>query len=250
MISPIRYPGGKSKLKKHFIHLFPKAEEIDEFIDLFVGGGSITLYACEQGYKNIIANDINTNLINLHRGNVDYDLIQTIFNSSIEDKKIAFQEAKNKNDATNYFIVNKMSFSGLQKSTFSKGSAISNAVNSSYLRLKQMHEIFKKQCVKILNLDYKEIQATDNSFIFADPPYFKNSKQELYEGTHDTFNHLEFYNYITSKNCKWLITYDDCKEIREMYKDYKIIGFEQKYTMTNTNSKKCKMGKEIIIMNY
>lgn len=49
------YFGGKRKLVKHIFKPIKKTEGI--FMDAFLGGGSVSLYAKAKGYK-VIANDI------------------------------------------------------------------------------------------------------------------------------------------------------------------------------------------------
>lgn len=51
------YMGSKSKIVKHIVPLFPS---VDNFVDLFAGGGAVTHYAMTTTkYKHFIFNDIN-----------------------------------------------------------------------------------------------------------------------------------------------------------------------------------------------
>lgn len=60
--SPLNYTGGKHKLLKQIEPLFPK--NIDTFVDLFAGGCNVAVNA---DAKKIIANDINTDIIELYK---------------------------------------------------------------------------------------------------------------------------------------------------------------------------------------
>lgn len=60
--SPIFYMGNKYDLLHELIPRFPKKEEINTFIDLFGGGGTISL---NVDYNNIIYNELNNNVFNL-----------------------------------------------------------------------------------------------------------------------------------------------------------------------------------------
>src|SRR3990167_8765514 len=60
--SPLFYVGDKYKLMKQLINLFP--EEIDDFYEPFVGGGTVFL---NSEAKKYYLNDIDKNLINIHR---------------------------------------------------------------------------------------------------------------------------------------------------------------------------------------
>jgi DNA adenine methylase len=68
----LKWVGGKGKLLQNMNNLFPK--NIDNYYELFVGGGSVLLYVLENiKNKNILLNgnvyayDINTNLINFYK---------------------------------------------------------------------------------------------------------------------------------------------------------------------------------------
>lgn len=61
--SPFFYVGDKSKLMSQLIELMPT--KIDTYFDVFTGGGSAFL---NVKAKNILANDLETQLISLHRG--------------------------------------------------------------------------------------------------------------------------------------------------------------------------------------
>lgn len=61
--SPFFYVGDKSKLMSQLIELMPT--KIDTYFDVFTGGGSAFL---NVQAKNILANDLETQLISLHRG--------------------------------------------------------------------------------------------------------------------------------------------------------------------------------------
>ncbi|MDR3347276.1 MAG: Dam family site-specific DNA-(adenine-N6)-methyltransferase [Helicobacteraceae bacterium] len=65
--SPFFYVGDKYKLMSQLVNLFPK--NIDAFFDVFVGGGSVFL---NVKAKRFILNDINENLIMLHKELLSY----------------------------------------------------------------------------------------------------------------------------------------------------------------------------------
>ncbi|GAA7638513.1 hypothetical protein JP0138_03590 [Helicobacter pylori] len=60
--SPFFYVGDKYKLMPQLNKLFPN--NINQFIEPFVGGGSVFLNTKAKRY---LANDIDTNIINLHK---------------------------------------------------------------------------------------------------------------------------------------------------------------------------------------
>ena len=67
--SPLFYTGDKYKLMPQLNELFPK--EINRFIEPFVGGGSVFLNTNANSY---LANDIDKNIIALHKMFLNFDL--------------------------------------------------------------------------------------------------------------------------------------------------------------------------------
>ena len=61
--SAFNYTGQKYPILEQIYNKFPKKEEVDLFVDLFCGGGSVFVNC---NYENIIANDIIKPLINFY----------------------------------------------------------------------------------------------------------------------------------------------------------------------------------------
>ena len=98
----------------------------------------------------------------------------------------------------------------------------------------------------INNLDFEIfMNHTPDELIFLDPPYYLEKKSKLYGkngNMHDTFDHNRLFHCISTKN-NWLMTYNDCKYIRDLYKNFKIIETSWAYGMN-----KSKQSSEIIII--
>ena len=115
-----------------------------------------------------------------------------------------------------------------------------------------------KQVVKnteITNLDYAEVveMEGENVFIFLDPPYFSATKSALYGKNgklHKGFDHERFEEVM--KNCKhkWLITYDNCDYIKNLFSFAHISEWNLMYGMRNQTEKSDQLGKEIFISNF
>lgn len=73
-----------------------------------------------------------------------------------------------------------------------------------------------------------------NTFAYLDPPYLV--KVPLYGrngNAHRFFDHAQLAAILKERK-QWLLSYNDCPEIRELYKDYNIITPEWKYGMTSS----------------
>ena len=81
---------------------------------------------------------------------------------------------------------------------------------------------------------------------FKDDEIFIEKKSKLY-GTkgdlHLEFDHLKLFNLIQNKQ-NWIMTYNNCKYIRNLYKDYIILDVCWSYGMNKT-----KESSEIIIIS-
>lgn len=86
-----------------------------------------------------------------------------------------------------------------------------------------------------------------NAFVYFDPPYYHSSSNYT---NSKSFNHFNLANYIKSldpQHFKWLLSYDNCSEIKNLYSEYFIHDFEKTYSIANKGNIK---GKELLISNY
>ena len=82
--------------------------------------------------------------------------------------------------------------------------------------------------------------------MFLDPPYYLEKGSKLYGNNgdmHESFDHKKLYESLSSTQ-NWLMTYNNCDYIRNLYKDYKIIETSWTYGMN-----KSKESSEIVIMS-
>lgn len=107
-----------------------------------------------------------------------------------------------------------------------------------------------------MSKDYSEIKLK-NFLYYCDPPYYKvgdNTYYGLKGKSHKDFDHIRFFEYITNiaKENKVIISYEDSEPIRELYKDWNIVGLSKKTVNFNPNNKNNETLKtpELLIMNY
>lgn len=106
----------------------------------------------------------------------------------------------------------------------------------------------KIQKLKTLNLKNLSVKCLDfentiknhpNDFLFLDPPYFLGGDSKMFKGMypncnfaihHNNFDHIKLMNLLNSHQSGFLLTYNNCKEVREMYKNYRQVFPEWQYT--------------------
>ncbi|MCW5914919.1 MAG: DNA adenine methylase [Chitinophagaceae bacterium] len=262
--SPLRYPGGKSRAVNLISKLLP---EFDEFREPFVGGGSVFIYA-KQRFPNkkfwvndlyfelykfweMSQKDVNTLIDKIYEWRNQFPVgkeLHQFLNKNID----TFNDLER---AAAFFIYNRITFSGTSLSGgFSQGAFSGRFTESSIQRLYEFAQVINGSTT-ITNLDYKDVVNEDgqNVFIFLDPPYYSATKSALYGkngNLHKVFDHEKFAD--TMKNCKhkWLITYDDCEYIRELFSFANIIPWDLTYGMRNVTENSDQKGKELFISNY
>ncbi|MFH1327001.1 MAG: DNA adenine methylase [archaeon] len=261
--SPLRYPGGKSRAIKQITPIVP---EFKEFREPMVGGGSV-FFAFKQLKPNagFWINDCNKELYFFWKYckeevNKLIEEIKNIKEKELDGKKLhkeLLNESKNRSDfqrAVRFFILNRITFSGLAESGgYSNMAFKGRFTDSSIERLKKASEIL--QNTKTTNEDYTTLlfKPGEEVFIFLDPPYYSTTKSKLYgkKGClHEEFNHEKFAADMKKCEHKWLITYDDCEEIRKLFKFANIYTWKLQYGMNNYKQKNASKGNELFISNY
>lgn len=249
MKSPLRYPGGKTRAIKILEKYAPKDKKV--LISPFFGGGSFELYMMNT--HKVIANDLFEPLYNFWcvLKTHPHELVESI-RSKLPVNKESFQHMRkniftSKNHierAAFYFCINRTSFSGSTLSGgFSKESSEKRLTESSLKKLTECIvstvDFFNLDCCQFLKMN----PQTDDTFVFADPPYYIESCIYGKDGDlHAAFNHEQFAHEIQKRN-DWIITYNDCEYIRNLYKGCRIYKENWSYGM-NTSKK----SSEIVIL--
>lgn len=262
--SPLRYPGGKSRACKKLDEIFTKhfaANEFENVISPFAGGMSFELYLNTKYGFPIHANDKFAPLYNFwdqaknnnmqlcaelekYLGAINKDTF-TQFRAEIMNN-----EPCELNKAVQYFIINRCSFSGATLSGgFSQEASTRRFTQSSIDRLRKIDLTdFDFTCedfgIIIDAAGYDD--DAKKTFLFLDPPYYLNSGK-LYGmkgDLHDGFDHARLRKKIGETTSKWMMTYNDCEYIRELYKDFTILDVSWSYGMNQS-----KKSSEIVILH-
>lgn len=264
-ITPLRYPGGKSKALDQILPLLP--QDIGEFREPFLGGASVLLAVRKLYGKRISrywANDLNSDLVHFWRTLRDMpeELAQQVqsFRDSTSDGRVLYSFLRDDQNmrsdfdrAVRFFIMNRITFSGVMDSGgYSDQAFQKRFTQSSIERLHRAAHYLGG--VEITHGDYEVLlQAPgENVFIFLDPPYWKATKSKLYGvkgDLHTSFDHERFAAAIQACKHRWLITYDDSEKIRSLFSFAHIIEWELQYGMNNYRKDTAQKGKELFITN-
>ena len=225
------------------IEQFP--EEYDRYVEVFGGAGWVLFAKEKKGIE--VYNDINSNLVNLYKC-VKYhpEALQKELDGILMSRELfqdAILETRGLTDiqrAARFFVAIKESF-GSKMETF--GLQPKN-MKASVDFLKIASE--RLNTVVIENRDFdKLIQSYDRSstLFYLDPPYYKT--ESYYQGGFKREDHKRLREALRNIRGKFILSYNDCLEIRELYQGYEIIEVDR-----NNNLATGKRYKELIIKNY
>lgn len=258
--SPLRYPGGKTRACKVLYDILNNATNLTNYTTLispFFGGGSFEFYLQNKFNYNVLANDKFKPLIEFwkHCKTNNSVLCTELCKHIGNTDKAAFNEMKSQImkvsdfiSAVYYFIINRCSFSGSTCSGgFSKSAASGRFTNSSIDRISKLKlDKFTFSCHDFV--DFINNTTNNNAILFVDPPYYlTDAKSKLYGingDLHAGFNHIKLRDCLQTKK-NWILTYNNCKYIRKLYANYKILNVDWKYGMN-----KSKESSEIVILNF
>ncbi|AOO14345.1 type II N-methyl DNA methyltransferase (group alpha) [Cyanophage S-RIM14] len=272
--TPLRYPGGKSRATKKLAQFLPNMDEIREFREPFLGGGSVALYMTQMyPHLSVWVNDLYVPLVDFWQqlqseGQQMRDqLIQLKYRyPDPTSAKVLFLEAKEylSKDVRNttalqraisFYIVNKCSFSGLtEASSFSKAASESNFSVRGIDNLPYYQQAIRNW--KITNYSYQQMIAKGSDlFIYLDPPY--DIKDNLYGrkgNMHSRFNHDTFAADCNQykDTVKMMVSYNTTNLIKERFVEWSPYEYDHTYTMRSVGDymSEQKERKELVLINY
>lgn len=258
--SILRYPGGKLKAIK-FIQPFWEQIEHDEYREPFVGGGSVFISKPLTKYNWI--NDINKELFALYKSlankNTREKLISELLSLKITkelyDELFYSKPEDNFGKAKRYYVLNRCSFSGITKWNSFIGDVRYNIERAQHL----MRDIGKKLGkTKITNDDFEKVitakpMGSGKVFMFLDPPYAESRQEAAYEHSFTKEDHIRLSILLKKTKHKFLLTYDNCEFIRNLYKDWAYL-YPRTWTYSVANVKTHwnprENGNELFVSNF
>lgn len=260
-----RYPGGKSRMSGPILkQLNLCAERYDTFCDVACGGASIGLLFAEQHRDHkIIFNDYDSGIADLWGlvVNDPKELIIRIKKFKPTARKFyIFQrdlaECDCKDRGFKQLVIHQISYSGLGRRAGSpiggkeqKGEyAVGCRWNPDYLVLKinKFHELLYGR-TKVLNRSMFSILPKRFLF-YVDPPYYGIGHQ-LYVHDFSIKQHDELASQLKKMNKNWVLSYNNCLEIKKLYGWAKLEQHRMTYSiMTGSGNGANVDGAELIIM--
>lgn len=275
--SPINYIGNKYRLLKNLVPLFP--EDIDTFVDVFSGSGTVLINVNANKY---IYNDLNYFVSDIFNGLVktDYCEIIDLINSVIADYSLSKENKDGFNllryDYNNgkkdwYVLYTLMCFSFNHQFRFNSDMKYNSSFGSirAYFSdrqkedLKKMKDRLFDKDVQIISKNFIDIdfdKFSKDDFFYFDPPYlgsvgnYNDGKRGFdtwsEKSEKDLLNLLDRLNdngirFALSNNLKYK------NELLDSWKErYKVYSLQDKHLYSSYNKKDRSVEEEILITNY
>jgi len=236
--SILRYPGSKAR----FVDFISKAISLNSgrprlFVEPFCGGASVSIALLENGVVDEIAiNDVDpliSKLWSVVFSTADAkwlaNQVMTVPLTVEEWRRQKELEPKNRREAAlKCLFLNRTSFNGIIHKAGPLGGwgqktiDIGVRFNRKRLadRIAELSALSPK--VSVANEGWQtfcEQFADDERAIFyLDPPYYHKAEQ-LYGHVFDEATHVRLRDFLSSFVRPWLLSYDDAKEVRDLYVD-------------------------------
>lgn len=285
MKTPVSRVGNKSSILNILYAVFPL--QYGRFVDVFGGSGSVLL-GKEQVDSFEVYNDYDRNLVNLFHcmkertmatireigfcnlnSREDFNFVKKFF--EFEEFKDDFYreellltelmfpppEANELNEirtriTKDYDVRRAAMFLKLLRYSYSSGC---KSFASQPFDIRKLFELIKQlenrmANVVVENQDFETLikhYDRQDTFFYADPPYF--STEDMYAVGFNWNDHVRLKDTLSKIQGKFLLSYNDCPEIRELYKGFSMLDFSRTHSMAQ-RYEAGKEFKELLISNY
>lgn len=251
MESFMGWVGGKRLLRKEILSRFPESP-VERYIEVFGGAGWILFAKDKVPGQLEVYNDINGELVNLfrcikyHCGELQRELDWLLTSRELFFDYIAQSNVQGFTDiqrAARFLYRVKLSFGCDQRSYATSAKSIDNTVEY----LKKVHERLRN--VNIEHKDFADlIQVYDRAgaLFYLDPPYVDTER--YYDSPFCREDHERLRNVLGGIKGKFILSYNDCPFIRELYEGYQIESICRANTLAGNDNKT--PFQEVIIRNF
>lgn len=254
-LSPLRYPGGKTKL-------YPLVKKIIEvnnlggtYIEPFAGGAGLAIKLLMNGdVKRIIINDSDPAIyafwycVKEHAKEL-CDFIDEVSLTIEEWKKqreiyLNYKDKEIVDLGKATLFLNRVNVSGVIKGGVIGGKAQNGSsrmdarFNRAELKKKIINISSLKDRIIITNLDILDFMLSDifkrkrDALFYFDPPYVKKGGQ-LYLNYFHEEDHQKLFRAISKCKKNWIVTYDESPFILNLYRQFRYEEIEVNYSASS-----------------
>lgn len=243
--------GGKSKIAKQIVERMPKHTT---YAEVFAGSLAV-LYAKERPFAkyNEVVNDWNEDLINLHKTiqtrpqSLQIELNRMLNGRDFFLNSIHKQPRNAIEKAAFYYYSIVHSFGGTRRhyAMCKKAKSVKNIYKSFQVYAERL------KSVNIENLDFRDFinqYDSDSILFYLDPPYVGTENYYKNKKTFDLKDHKDLFEILKNIKGKFLLSYNDCELVNNLYKDFNIKKLQTHYSLNIKTQ--YKRHTELLISNF
>ncbi len=251
-VTPLRYPGGKGRLGAWLGKVIESNNMTGgRYIEPYAGGaGAAVFLLANNMVGEIVINDIDPAIYSFWWAlfNDTESLIKLIQDTPVNiESWVAQKEIINNSGSRNTtelgfaaFFLNRTNRSGIIQGGIIGGKKQDGKylIDARYNKLGLISRVKRlaalKHRVRLHNLDALELiglpqyQSRD-ALIYLDPPYY-NKGSQLYRNHYNPEDHAKISEVVLGLETPWIVTYDNCPEIRELYTGAEVYEFSFHYS--------------------
>jgi DNA adenine methylase len=254
--SPLRYPGGKTKLTEYVKALFRHNDLMGgHYVEAYAGGASIALELVIQEFASMVhINDIDVSVWSFwHSVLHDADRLCAL----IEDTPVTMdawyeqKEVQSRKSAADTltlgfstFFLNRTNRSGILKAGVigGKNQTGNFKIDARYKKDELINRIQviadHADRISLYRLDAIQLLADvvpslpDRTLVYLDPPYYVKGG-DLYEHHYRHEDHAAVAAAASQIRQHCMVSYDDVPQIRDLYRDYQHVSYSLSYCAQN-----------------
>lgn len=247
---PLRYAGGKSLGVGHIIEHIP--DDIESLVSPFFGGGAVEIACAKELGLQVTGYDVFELLTNYWKVQLDYPKAlagalrawkptKETYGSVKERLRKHWKEEELIEDpivlAAHYWYNHNLSygpgFLGWMSKIYEESKRFSKMIGKV--------EEFKCPNLSVAHGEFADVLRRHNgSFLYCDPPYYLDGDSKVFKGIypqrnfpihHNKFNHTVLRDLLLKRDGGFVLSYNDCKAIRDLYSGCKFYEVKWQYTL-------------------
>lgn len=287
MNSFIAWVGGKKALRKLIYTMFPV--QFDRYIEVFGGGGWVLFGKPPNLKRKLeVYNDYNSNLANLFycvknrtcafllelgflpiNSRDEFSMIRTFLEKQEPDTTFLQEEltlAEQNLSPPDYEEIRAILLENAQMTDVKRAAAFFKLIRYSYgsgctsfgcqpFDVRKCFDAIWQASHRLSEtvIENKDFEALirqydrDSAFFYCDPPYYETEGH--YEVVFRKEDHMRLRDTLKACRGKWMVSYNDCDFIRELYDGYYITAVTRLNNLAQRYESGCEF-PEVIITNY
>lgn len=267
--SPLRYPGGKSRLAPYIASVIERSGLSDgEYVEPYAGGAAVGLALLMEEYvSRIYINDLSRSVYAFWLAVLDHteELCRRISDTRVSVTEWRRQRAVQKSArnasildlAFSTFFLNRTSRSGIIRNggviggqqqrgswkldaRYNKRRLIERIERIAHYR--DRIQLYRYDALVLLRRLVPKLGC--RAIAYLDPPYYHQARG-LYERWYRERDHEKVAGVVHGLPMSWIVSYDDCREIRRLYRGYRSRHYGVSYSASTTYR-----GAEVLFLSH